>query len=159
MQLSSIFSVRNILFVSLISLFLLSFSSINSVSAQNTKKDICSGANLDLSGDTGCQKNSAGENENPETELNKLIKNIVNIFSIIVGIVAVIMLIVGGFNFITSGGDSGKVTSARNTILYAIIGIVIVVFAQVIVRFVLQESTKETTTSTEKSLTIKSRKA
>lgn len=157
MYVSSVFSAKNILFASLISLFLLSFSSINSVSAQNTKKDLCSGANLDLSGSSGCKVDSQGEDVNSEEELNNLIQNIVNIFTIIVGIVAVIMIIVGGFNFITSGGDSSKVTSARNTIIYAIIGLVIVVFAQVIARFVLQESTKAA--STEVPLSIQSKKA
>lgn len=69
--------------------------------------------------------------------INKLITNIVNIFSVIVGVVAVIMIIVGGFRYITSGGDSNNISSAKNTIIYAIIGLVIVVFAQFIVQFVL----------------------
>jgi hypothetical protein len=78
------------------------------------------------------------------SKLNTLIKNIINIFSILVGIVAVIMIIVGGFRYITSGGDSGNVTTAKNTILYAIVGLVIVALAQFIVRFVLEKSTNLT---------------
>lgn len=66
-----------------------------------------------------------------------LITGAINIISLVVGIVAVIMIIVGGFKYITSSGDSGKVGSAKNTILYAIIGLVVVALAQVIVRFVL----------------------
>lgn len=69
--------------------------------------------------------------------IQTIVTNIVNIFSIVVGIVAVIMIIVGGFKYITSGGDSGNITSAKNTIVYAVIGLVIVALAQFIVQFVL----------------------
>jgi hypothetical protein len=55
--------------------------------------------------------------------------------------VAVVMIIIGGLKYITSGGDSGNVTGAKNTILYAIIGLVIVALAQFIVRFVLSKTT------------------
>jgi hypothetical protein len=51
------------------------------------------------------------------------------------------MIIIGGFQYITSSGDSGKVGTAKNTILYAIIGLVIVALAQFIVRFVLSRVT------------------
>jgi hypothetical protein len=79
--------------------------------------------------------------ESPEEKVNTLIADVINIFSLIVGIVAVIMIIVGGFRYITSGGDSNNVTAAKNTILYAIIGLVIVALAQFIVRFVLNKVT------------------
>lgn len=72
-----------------------------------------------------------------ESSVNRLIKLIINIFSLIVGVIAVIMIIVGGLKYITSGGDSGNITGAKNTILYAIIGLVVVALAQIIVRFVL----------------------
>jgi hypothetical protein len=51
------------------------------------------------------------------------------------------MILIGGFRYITSGGDSGNVSGAKNTILYAIVGLVIVALAQFIVRFVLSQST------------------
>jgi hypothetical protein len=73
--------------------------------------------------------------------VSDLVKEIINILSVIVGIVAVIMIIIGGFRYITSGGSSEKVTAAKNTILYAIIGLVIVALSQVIVRFVLTKTT------------------
>jgi hypothetical protein len=69
--------------------------------------------------------------------IQSIVTTIVNIFSIVVGIIAVIMIIVGGFKYITSGGDSGNITSAKNTIVYAVIGLVIVALAQFIVQFVL----------------------
>jgi hypothetical protein len=54
-----------------------------------------------------------------------------------VGIVSVIMLIYGGFRYIISGGDKAKVTDAKNTILYAIIGLIISILAFAIVKFIL----------------------
>lgn len=79
------------------------------------------------------------------SDIGKLASSVVKIFSIIVGAVAVIMLIYGGFRYITSGGDSGRVGNAKNTLLYAIIGLVIVALAQLIVHFVLNQSDNITT--------------
>lgn len=72
-----------------------------------------------------------------ENRANELIRKIINIISVIVGVVAVIMIIYGGFRYITSGGSAEKVTAAKNTILYGLIGLIIVALAQIIVRFVL----------------------
>ncbi|HSX00160.1 MAG TPA: pilin [Patescibacteria group bacterium] len=77
--------------------------------------------------DTGTQK------------IQDIVTLVVNIFSIVVGIVAVIMIVFGGFKYITSGGDSGNITSAKNTIVYAVIGLVVVALAQFIVKFVLNK--------------------
>lgn len=71
------------------------------------------------------------------TSVDRLIKTVINVFSLVVGVIAVVMIIIGGLKYITSGGDSGNVTGAKNTILYAIVGLIIVALAQVIVRFVL----------------------
>ena len=75
--------------------------------------------------------------ENGDNSFGFLVKKIINIFSIVVGAVSVIMIIIGGFRYVISGGDSSGVSNAKNTILYAIVGLVIVLFAQVIIRFVL----------------------
>ena len=56
---------------------------------------------------------------------------------LIVGLISVIMLVYGGLRYILSGGDSKKVTDAKNTILYAIIGLIISLLAYAIVKFVL----------------------
>ncbi len=74
-----------------------------------------------------------------QRKINNTIATVINIFSWIVGITAVIMIIIGGFKYITSQGDSGNVSGAKNTILYAVIGLVIVAMAQVIVKFVLDK--------------------
>ena len=74
-----------------------------------------------------------------------LASKIVNIFSIVVGAVAVIMIIFGGFRYITSGGDTNKVGGAKNTLIYAIVGLIIVALAQVIVHFVINTSSNSVT--------------
>lgn len=65
-----------------------------------------------------------------------LVVTIINWMLFAIGIVAVIMLIYGGFLYATSAGDSNKVTNAKNTILYAIIGLVIAILAFAIVQFI-----------------------
>ena len=91
---------------------------------------ICQG--VKNTGTDSCTDNGEGDNS-----FASIIKKVINIFSVVVGAVSVIMIIIGGFRYIISNGDSNGVTGAKNTILYAIVGLVIVLFAQVIVRFVL----------------------
>jgi hypothetical protein len=105
--------------------------------AQDIQNSLCAGANLDV--DSNCQTGVTGEDAT--NTINDIIATVINIFSFIVGVVSVIMIIIGGFRYITSGGDSNNVTAAKNTILYAIIGLVIVALAQIIVRFVLRQVT------------------
>lgn len=64
-------------------------------------------------------------------------RQVTNTILYIVGIIAVIMLIIGGIRYVVSGGDSKKVTDAKNTVLYAIIGLVICFLAFAIVNFVI----------------------
>ena len=73
------------------------------------------------------------------TKVNDTVKIVINILSVVVGIASVIMIILAGFKFVTSGGAPEKVSSARNTILYAVIGLAIVGLAQIIVFFVLNK--------------------
>lgn len=66
-----------------------------------------------------------------------IFNTIVNILLFIIGAISVIMLIIGGIRYTISGGDSSAVTSAKNTIMYAIVGIIVAVLAFAIVNFVL----------------------
>lgn len=103
------------------------------VHGQSIKDELCKGANLSTNTTPGdCTPGGTAE-----TQVNSLLTSVINIFSVVVGVVAVIMIIIGGLKYITSAGDSGNITGAKNTILYAIIGLVIVAMAQFIVRFVL----------------------
>ncbi len=68
------------------------------------------------------------------------IKLVINVLSLVVGVAAVIMIIIGGLKYILSQGEGSNTASAKNTILYAIVGLVIVALAQVIVRFVINKT-------------------
>ncbi len=96
---------------------------------------LCAGANFDIQ--EGAANTADCSSDGGTEKLNSLITKFINILSAIVGIVAVIMIIVGGLRYITSGGSDSNVTGAKNTILYAVIGLIIVALAQIIVRFVL----------------------
>jgi len=101
---------------------------------QTTKDTACSA----IPG--GCSSPSGAGNSGSTIQSN--VKFVINIFSWIVGVTAIIFMILGGFRFVTSGGDSGKVSSARNTILYSLIGLVVVATAQITVSFVLSNAAK-----------------
>lgn len=100
--------------------------------AASPKDAVCEGAGL-----------AAGSCATPQgtPSLDHTIALVVNIFSWIVGIAAVIMIIVAGFKFVTSQGEASNVASARATILYAIVGIVLVLMAQFLVLFVFNKTT------------------
>ncbi|MBQ3429897.1 hypothetical protein IJG21_00540 [Candidatus Saccharibacteria bacterium] len=70
-------------------------------------------------------------------DLETTVKNVINIILYVIGIVAVVMMIFGGFQYITSAGDAAKVTKAKNTILYGVVGLVIAILAYAIVNYVL----------------------
>ncbi len=70
---------------------------------------------------------------------NGIITKVVNLLSILIGIVAVIMIIIAGIRFAVSGGDPTKVASARNTILYAAVGLAVAALSQAIIVFVLNK--------------------
>lgn len=99
-------------------------------SATSITDSICQGSNVG-SNTTTCDSNSS------TTSLTNLAAKVISIFSVLVGVVAVIMVIFGGFKYITSGGDSNSVSGAKNTLIYAIVGLIIVALAQFIVHFVL----------------------
>lgn len=132
-------SLRPILLVAAIASFtLVSFGSQSSVYAAGTgggaatsesKQAVCDGLGL-----TG--GNCGGGNR---STVNDLIKQIIQVLSVIIGVTAVIMIMVGGFKYITSAGDSNNISSAKNTIIYALVGLVVVALAQLIVKFVLSK--------------------
>lgn len=65
-----------------------------------------------------------------------IFQTVTNILLFIIGAIAVIMLIIGGIRYVVSGGDQTAVTSAKNTILYAIVGIIVAILAYAAVNFV-----------------------
>jgi hypothetical protein len=94
------------------------------------KDEVCAGVGA-VSGSGGCTTKAG------EPTVNSLVSSIVNVLSVIVGIVAVIFVIYAGFKYVTAGGDSSKVSSAKNTLIYAIVGLVVAALARPLVQFVL----------------------
>lgn len=74
--------------------------------------------------------------ESQDQSAGDIVTTVINVLLYIVGIIAVIMVIIGGIMYAVSAGDSGAVTKAKNTILYAIVGLIIAFIAFAIVNWV-----------------------
>ena len=94
--------------------------------------------------------NAARGTDVPSTLLGDdgVLTTIVNTLLFIIGFLSVIMLIFGGLRYIISGGNAAAVTTAKNTILYAIVGLIIAIFAYAIVNFVIGSLTGGTSGGT-----------
>ena len=96
-----------------------------------------------------CDEPGAAQNpyceavDNPPTKdpVTKTIGKVVTFFAWLAGICAVIWIIYGGFRFVTSYGDSQKVAAARETILYAVIGLVVIVASYSIITLIINRLT------------------
>jgi hypothetical protein len=62
---------------------------------------------------------------------------VTNVMLFIVGAISVIMVVIGGLRYVVSGGNSGNITTAKNTILYAIVGLIVAIMAYAIINFVI----------------------
>jgi cytochrome bd-type quinol oxidase subunit 2 len=85
---------------------------------------------------------AATGNDCTENGVEGIFKTVVNVLGIVAGIAAVIMIIVSGFRYITSGGESSKVSAAKSALIYALIGLVIVALSQFLIHFVLTQTAK-----------------
>lgn len=74
---------------------------------------------------------------NKDDKAQPMITIVINTILIILGIIAVLMIIIGGIRYTLSGGDASGIQSAKNTIMYAVIGLVIAILAFAIVNFVI----------------------
>lgn len=117
------------------SIFAISSPSLATAAA---KDDICNGI-----GASGTACGGGGD-------LAKLMKNILNLFSIIIGVVAVFMMVYAGYQFNVSKGDGAKTAEARNTITYALVGLVVATLAQFLVLFVINTTTDSLQTEEQK---------
>lgn len=111
--------------------------------ATPTTQDTLCGAAIDLSVDSS---KTCSDTKGSESHFQGILADAINVFSIVVGVIAVLMIIFGGFRYITSGGNQENVKTAKNAIIYAIIGLIIVALAQIIVKFVLNQTAKTTKT-------------
>ena len=90
--------------------------------------NICSNGNEDS---VYCKNKNTGE-----TQVNGIIKTIVDVLLTAVGAISIIMIVIGGIMFALSSGDAQKAAKARNTVLYAVVGLAVSLFASAIVNFV-----------------------
>ncbi|MDQ5943306.1 MAG: hypothetical protein QG675_74 [Patescibacteria group bacterium] len=90
----------------------------------------------DITGGAQSGANCA-QGTNVPTSLNVEVQNITNLLLTAIGVISVIMIIIGGIRYAVSGGDDAGVKSAKDTILYAVIGVVVALLAYAIVNFVL----------------------
>lgn len=105
------------------------------VSAQGTDCPTTTGGqNLNLQSGANCAKG-----QGQQTDLfgqSGVFKRITDVMLFLIGSISVIMLIIGGVRYVLSGGEQAKVAEAKNTILYAVIGVVVAILAYAVVNFV-----------------------
>ena len=77
------------------------------------------------------------EPSSSSADLETIVKRVINTLLYVIGILAVVMIIIGGVQYATSAGDQAAVTKAKNTIIYGLVGLAIAVLAYAIVNFVL----------------------
>lgn len=100
---------------------------VNAQVDPGSKNAACEGLGF---GASNCSEPTAANN------VDKVVGTVVDIFSWIVGLLAVIMIVLAGFKFVTAGGDSSKIASAKSNIIYALVGVAAVAAAQTLVVFV-----------------------
>ncbi len=110
------------------------FSGISALAAETNSlvnpNDVCTG---DLAKSAACQGRTTID---PISGNNGILVQVANIIAIMAGVAAVIIIIISGIKFMTAGGDSEKIKSARNTTINALIGIVIIILSRAIILFV-----------------------
>jgi phosphotransferase system glucose/maltose/N-acetylglucosamine-specific IIC component len=95
------------------------------------------GSTLNSTNTSFCSDVTSAKRGTASDPVINIIRVVIEIISYITGIAAMILIIISAIKFVTSGGDSQKVSSARGSLINALIGIVITIVAQAIVVFVL----------------------
>ena len=122
------------LFLALATVFCMSVLSMNvAQAAWNPFSAACSQG----SGQDSAVCSDGGNTTDPISGNDGVIMNIINLISVLAGVAAVVIIIIGGIMYIQSEGNSDKTTAARQTIIYALAGLVVIAFARVILGFVL----------------------
>lgn len=101
-----------------------------SVQAADLFDKACSGAAADSA---VCQSKDEGATRE---DAAGRVQGVVNLMLYILGILAVIMIVIGGFRYVVSAGDEGGIKQGKNTIIYAVIGLIVAILAYAIVNFV-----------------------
>jgi|SRR5581483_1995153 len=116
----------------LVILSMVSFSSTAFAASTGIFKGACSGTNASQA--AVCSNEVTND---PLTGPNGVLGKVTKDVALFAGATAVIIMMVGGFMYILSNGDSGKVSTAKDTILYAAVGLVVIALAQTLIVFVI----------------------
>lgn len=98
----------------------------------------------------GLQQINSGSNQ---VSASDIVKKIINGLLFLIGIIAVIMILYGGIRYTISAGDSAKIAAAKNTILYAVVGLIVAIMAYAIVNFVVSSFNGESGTGRSSTAT------
>lgn len=120
-------SIRSAVVALTLALGVVSLAPVPSAQAVNAFDRGCSGSG----GTTICKARRESE--------NGLIQNLISILLFAGGVVSIVMIIAGGIKYATSNGDPSRITSAKNTVMYAVVGLVISILAFTIVNFVVSQ--------------------
>jgi hypothetical protein len=105
----------------------------SSVFAADPLADACATAP-----DSATCQSRGNPDTNPLTGTNGTLYRVATIIAVVAGLVAVIVIMVSGFRYVTSGGDAQKTASARSALIGAIVGLVIIVLAQSIITIIVR---------------------
>ncbi|MDO8336594.1 MAG: hypothetical protein Q7T74_07540 [Candidatus Saccharibacteria bacterium] len=92
---------------------------------------------LDGKAKTGFETGIVKSGGTSGSTVSVFVQNIINLLLFIAGIIAVVVIVIGGLRYVLSNGDAGAASKARNAILYAVIGLVVAIMAYAIVNFIL----------------------
>jgi len=99
----------------------------------------CGSAGAGTGSSAVCTDDATAQGNPSNNPVVDKLENIATIVAIIAGAAAIILLLVGSIQYITSNGDSNKISNAKNTIIYALVGIVVVALAATIIEFVVNQ--------------------
>lgn len=120
--------------VSLIGIGSIASPALSSVSAQPAPAGGVSPVDSIRQGTT-----DAGSTETDDSGFNEGLQTVMNILMFLLGAIAVIMIVIAGIRYTTSNGDASTIKSAKDTILYAVVGIIVALIAYAIVSFVITQ--------------------
>lgn len=123
----------------LISLSFLGLTILNSSNLLAANVFSSCSSNSKLSSTNICK--SISNNNSTGNPINNIIDSILGVITYIAGILAVILILVSGYRFVTSGGNPNAITQARQTLMYALIGIIVVAVSQSLILFIFSKVT------------------
>lgn len=86
----------------------------------------------------GCQANgNSTVCKSKGDDAPSMFKTVINTLLYVLGMIAVVMIVVGGIRYTTSNGDSGSIKGAKDTILYSVVGLIVAILSYAIVNFVI----------------------